>query len=202
MLRQAIFAMVEKGLNQTLALDSTALSKIAQLSGSVIQIHCLEPAFNLFLIPNDNGLTLASDWQGESDCCLTAPLSLLMQLAYSKNKTQILHAEAVDLTGNTNSLMQLTEILQALELDWEYALSRWLGPVTTGLIAGHLRSRGQWIKQTAQSLEQAIAEYLTEESRDLVGKNEANIRFNQLDQLKIDLDRLEARLARLLSTDA
>lgn len=201
MLGQAIVAAAEAGLKQTLALDSTALAKITALAGNVIQVHCREPEFNLYLLLTLDGITLAQEWHGQADCCLSAPLPLLLQLAYSKQKTTILHDPQVDLSGNSHALMQLAEILQSLELDWEYALSRWLGPVPTALIAGHLRSRSHWLKQSASSLQQNVVDYLTEESRDLVGQNEADIRFKQLDQLKLDLDRLDARVARLSSTD-
>ena len=47
------------------------------------------------------------------------------------------------------------------------------------------------------SLSQNAADYFSEESRTLVGKHEAEARFAELDQIKLDLERLEARFARL-----
>ena len=88
-------------------------------------------------------------------------------------------------------------MLQDLELDWEYELSRWLGPVATQLISGHLRSRSRWYQQGFASLNQNLAEYLSEEARTLVGQREAEARFRELDQAKLDLERLEARFERL-----
>ena len=88
-------------------------------------------------------------------------------------------------------------MLQDLELDWEYELSNWIGPVATALIGGHLRSRANWYQQGFASLNQNLAEYLSEEARTLVGEREAQARFEQIDRLKLDLDRLEARFERL-----
>ena len=42
-----------------------------------------------------------------------------------------------------------------------------------------------------------LSEYLAEESRTLVGKREAEAAFSELDALKVDIERLEARLRRL-----
>ncbi len=42
-----------------------------------------------------------------------------------------------------------------------------------------------------------LADYLAEESRTLVGQHEAEARFAELDQLKLALDRLDARVGRL-----
>ena len=75
--------------------------------------------------------------------------------------------------------------------------SRWLGPVATSLVGGHLRSRARWYQQGFASLNQNLGEYLAEESRTLVGQREAEARFSELDQIKLDLERLEARFERL-----
>jgi ubiquinone biosynthesis accessory factor UbiJ len=115
----------------------------------------------------------------------------------SRDKTAILHGPDVTLEGDSAVLMDLAAVLQDLDLDWEYELSRWLGPVATQLIGGHLRSRSRWYQQGFASLNQNLAEYLSEESRTLVGQREAQARFRELDQLKLDLERLEARFERL-----
>jgi ubiquinone biosynthesis protein UbiJ len=93
--------------------------------------------------------------------------------------------------------MSLAEVLQDLELDWEYEVSRWLGPVGAHLLGSSVRRQSEWLRQSADSLQQNLAEYLSEESRALVGTAEAETRFAELDRLKLDLDRLDARIERL-----
>lgn len=197
MLLSGLLASVESGINRVLRLDSTALQRLQPLTGKVIAVECASPALHLFILPSDEGLLLASQWAAEADCTLRAPASSLLRLALSKDKTAVLHSPEVDLEGDSHVLMELAAVLQNLELDWEYELSRWIGPVATALIAGHLRSRAQWYQHGFESLNQNLAEYLSEEARTLVGEREAQARFNELDQLKIDLDRLEARIERL-----
>ena len=53
------------------------------------------------------------------------------------------------------------------------------------------------IYDSADSLRQDLADYLSEESRMLVGQAEAQARFDELDDMKLALDRLEARIERL-----
>jgi ubiquinone biosynthesis protein UbiJ len=180
-----------------LRLDSTALARMRPLTGKVIAVECASPALHLFILPSDEGLLLAAQWAADADCTLRAPASSLLHLALSKDKTAVLHGPQVDLEGDSHVLMELAAILQDLELDWEFELSRWIGPVATTLIAGHVRSRANWYQHGFASLNQNLAEYLSEEARTLVGEREAQARFNELDQLKLDLDRLEARVERL-----
>lgn len=197
MLLRGLLASVEHGINRVLRLDSTAAPRLAELAGKVIAIDCRDPALQLFILPSDEGLLLAADWAADADCILRAPAASLLRLALSQDKTAVLHGPEVELDGDSAVLLELVGILQDLELDWEHELSRWLGPVASQLLSGHLRSRARWTRDNFASLSQNVADYLSEESRTLVGKHEAEARFAELDQIKMDLERLEARFARL-----
>ena len=197
MLLSGLLASVEHGINRVLRLDSTALPRMARLSGKVIAVECSSPSFKLFILPGDEGLFLASHWEVEADCTLRAPAASLLRLALSDDKSAVLHGPDVELDGDSAALLDLFGILQDLELDWEYELSRWLGPVATTLLGDHLRSRARWSRDGLASLSHNLADYLSEETRTLVGKHEAEARFAELDRIKLDLDRLEARIERL-----
>ena len=45
--------------------------------------------------------------------------------------------------------MNLAEVLQDTELDWEYEISRWLGPVGAQLLGSSLRNPLDWLRDSA-----------------------------------------------------
>lgn len=197
MLRQALLASAEQGLNRVLRLDPTALPRLARLAGRIIEIDCSAPAMQLFVLVEEDGLRLASSWAADADCRLRAPASSLVRLLVSRQKTAVLHEPQVSIDGDSGVLMSLAEVLQDLELDWEYEASRWLGPVGAQLLGTGVRTPSRWLRESGDSLRQDLADYLTEESRALVGQQEAEARFSEIDDLKLALDRLEARIERL-----
>lgn len=197
MLLRALLAGAEHGINRVLRMDSTAIPRLTALSGKVIAVDCRDPALHLFIIPSDEGLMLATEWAAEADCTLRAPAASLLRLALSRDKTAVLHGPDVELDGDSGVLLELAGVLQDLELDWEYEVSRWLGPVGSQLVGGHLRSQARWSRDNFASISRNLADYLAEETRTVVGKHEAEARFAELDQIKLDLERLEARVARL-----
>ncbi|WP_060509756.1 SCP2 domain-containing protein [Pseudomonas sp. NBRC 111124] len=197
MLLAGLLASVEHGLNRVLRMDSTALPRLAALEGKVIEIDCRQPALQVFILPDEDGLMLAAHWEGEVDCSLRAPAGSLVQLAVARDKTAVLHSPQVELHGDSAVLLDLFGVLQDLELDWEHELQRWLGPVATAMLAGHIRLRARWTRQGLARFSQNLSEYLAEESRTLVGQREAEAAFSELDTLKLDIERLEARLLRL-----
>ncbi|MGY4531658.1 ubiquinone biosynthesis protein UbiJ [Pseudomonas sp. TE3786] len=200
MLTQALLATAETGINRVLRLDATALPRLAHLAGKVIEVDCSAPAMQVFILADGAGLRLAARWDGDIACRLRAPASSLLRLATSKDKTAVLHSPEVELDGDSAVLLDLAGVLQDLELDWEYELARWLGPVGSQLLSGHLKSRARFTRQNLDSLRHNLADYLSEESRTLVGDNEAQARFAELDDLKMALDRLDARVERLALT--
>ncbi|MBK3746632.1 ubiquinone biosynthesis accessory factor UbiJ [Stutzerimonas balearica] len=197
MLRQALLASAEQGLNRVLRLDPTALPHLARLAGRIIEIDCSAPAMQLFVLVEEDGLRLASSWAADADCRLRAPASSLVRLLVSRQKTAVLHEPQVSIDGDSGVLMSLAEVLQDLELDWEYEASRWLGPVGAQLLGTGVRTPTRWLRESGDSIRQDLADYLTEESRALVGQQEAEVRFSEIDELKLALDRLEARIERL-----
>lgn len=193
----ALLAGVEAGLNKVLALDATALPRLAALQGRVIAVDCTAPALRLFLLPGADGLRLAGHWEAPADCTLRAPAGRLLALAVRRDKSAVLHAPDVELDGHSACLLDLAAILQDLELDWEGALAEWLGPLGAVALARPLQGAGQWSGDALASLRLNLADWLAEEARLLAGRQEAEARFAELDDLKLALDRLEARSERL-----
>lgn len=197
MLGAALLAGVEAGLNKVLALDATALPRLAALQGRVIAVDCTAPALRLFLLPGADGLRLAGHWEAPADCTLRAPAGRLLELAVRRDKSAVLHAPDVKLDGHSACLLDLAATLQDLELDWEGALAEWLGPLGAVALARPLQGAGQWSGDALASLRLNLADWLAEEARLLAGRQEAEARFAELDDLKLALDRLEARSERL-----
>lgn len=195
MISQLILANIEAGLNALLRTDTASLRRLRALSGQVILCQSSQPSFRLYLIMHAEGIQLAQHWAAPADCTLSATASQLVQLGMSQEKTRILHQPGLSIEGQSGVLMEFAQILEDMQLDWQYLLHRWLGPVAAGLISGHVEQRSGWLKHNAASLQVRFSDYLAEETRLLVGHNEAQVRFNELDQLKLQLDRLEARTA-------
>lgn len=198
MITQALLAAAESGINRILALDSSAQARLAGLSGKVIEVDCASPAVRLFILPHADGLRLARQWAAPADCALRAPAGTLLRLATSRQKTAVLHRPDVQIDGDSGVLMELSAVLQDLELDWEYELSRWIGPVASHVLGSRLRGASNWAEQSLDSLRLDLKDYLAEETASLVGAREAEARFAELDALKLALDRLEARVERLV----
>lgn len=197
MLTQAMLAGIEYSLQQALVRDPLTAQRLGALAGKVILISASAPDWQLFIMPEAGAIRLMAQAELDPDCTLAAPSSLLARLALSDHRQALLQDPQVVLSGDSQTLITLQNIFGDLRIDGEAELARWLGPVPAHAIANLLRSGRDWGAQTHQSLNLSLGRYLTEESRQLVGKAEANIAAEQLHDMQLRLDRLEARLQRL-----
>jgi ubiquinone biosynthesis protein UbiJ len=103
----------------------------------------------------------------------------------------------VRISGDAEVAARYRELIELARPDWEEELSRLVGDLPArrlALAASGVLAFAARVRRTAG---ENLAEYLTEESRDLVSKPELEEFVLGVDQLRETADRVEARLARL-----
>jgi ubiquinone biosynthesis protein UbiJ len=99
--------------------------------------------------------------------------------------------------GDAELLSAFNDAFQQLDLDAEAELSRLFGPIIGFRLAEAGRSFTGWMQQALDDSARAFAEYAVEESPMLASKPDV-ARFNrEVDALRDDVARLEARLSYL-----
>ena len=87
-----------------------------------------------------------------------------------------------------------------MDIDWEEHLSRLTGDIAAHRIMTVFGRLAEWSKSATNNLTDDIGEYLQEESLDVVSGAEIELFNQQVDSLRDDTYRLEARIARLADT--
>lgn len=201
MLPAALLAAAQRSIEAALQRDALTAKRLGSLSGKVILVSAREPSWQLYLLPAKGSIQLRAEYAGEVDCQLSAPSSVLAKLLISNDRKALLQNPELELTGDSQVLINLQNIISDLRLDGEAELARWLGPVPAHAIGSLLRRSHQWGKDSRDSLRLTLGEYLTEESRQLVGNAEARASAELLHEMRLQLDRLEARVALLSPTN-
>src|SRR5690606_27459721 len=113
-----LLAGVERSLQLAIQQGPLTARRLAALQGRVILILILirsrQPSLSVYLLPGADGLRLSSEHHAEVDCSLSAPASLLARLALSSDRQQLLQAPELELSGDTQVLVQLQNIIADL----------------------------------------------------------------------------------------
>ncbi|MCB1903235.1 MAG: sterol-binding protein, partial [Gammaproteobacteria bacterium] len=89
------------------------------------------------------------------------------------------------------------KILAAMDIDWEEQLSHFTGDLLAHKTGNLLRTVRNWGTSSSTSLKLDLKEYLQEELRLLPGRLEVETFLGNVDVLRDDVERLQARLIQL-----
>lgn len=196
-LATALAAVLEKAINQVLALDPETMERLQALQGKVIALELRIINVTLYLIPGVEGLGVFGHFEGEPDTILGGTPLAMAKMGMSKEAGDALFAGDVEISGDVELGQQFRDILDQLDIDWEEHLSHLTGDVVAHKVGNLVRDVFKWSKQATTTLSQDAAEYLQEESRDLPNRGEVDSFLKDVDTLRSDVDRIEARVARL-----
>lgn len=196
LLTVAALSGLEAALNAALALDPATVQKLAALEGRVIAIDIKGMGISLYLLPTIDGLKLMGHFDGEADTTLRGAPFDLFRMSGGK-AGEGLFSGAVTIDGDVELGQRIQRIFRQLEIDWEEHLSRLTGDIIAHQVGNKVRNLIAWSRKAGDALGQDIADYLQEESDILPTGVEIEAFLKDVDDLRIDADRLEARIRRL-----
>jgi ubiquinone biosynthesis protein UbiJ len=188
---------METAINQVLQLDPDTLVRLQKLQGKVIAVELRGLNVSFYLIPDQHGLNVFSHFAGEPDTILRGTPLSMARMGLAARASDVLLAGDVEVSGDVELGQQVRAILDGLDIDWEEHLSHLTGDLVAHKLGDVLRGALAWGRKTIDTLGQDAAEYLQEESRDLPTRNEVEEFLAKIDTLRSDVDRAEARIARL-----
>lgn len=193
----AVLAVVEQALNRYIALDPEGAAAFAALEGRIIGIEIEGFGTRVTIIPSDRRLQLFGGYDAEPDCLIRGtPLALARMGMAERKETQIIRGE-VEILGDTSLAQAFNRAIAGLDVDWEEQLARVLGDPFAHQVGNQARAAAQWARKTSESLTADLQEYLQEEARLTPTRYEVEAYLAQVDILRDDVERAEARMERL-----
>lgn len=197
MLSTAALAAAEQLINKALAYDPGSKIALAKLEPHVLAVALSAPELTIYVAPSEEGVRLMGHWEGDITTQVQGSLPALMMLARSERIN--LKDSGVQIAGNTGFLAELQKIMKNLDIDWEEMLSQLFGDLLGHQAAQLLRGQMNWARGRGANLQRLVGEFLTEELRASPGKAEQAFFSGEVDQLAMDLDRVQARLDTLFN---
>ncbi|HEX9773388.1 MAG TPA: SCP2 sterol-binding domain-containing protein [Steroidobacteraceae bacterium] len=191
-----LLSRLEELLNRNVAESRRAQALCRQLDGRAIELEVRDTPFRLYMEARDGRIALADRRETETDARLSGtPLSLLALAGPGAEGR--LRSGTVRIEGDAEVAQRFRELLEQARPDVEEELSRVIGDVAAHRIANFARGFLDLGRRATDSLATSAAEYLQEEGRDLPVRIEVDEFLKDVDRLRDDTERLEARIARL-----
>ncbi len=185
-------AVIEKAVNACLRYDARASDELRPLRGKVIGFDIATFDKRIFFLPRADGtLEVVAECDGEPDTLIKARAADFFRLAVGDDS----EARA-EISGDINLGDAFRRIFRHIDFDWEELLAPWLGDALANEIGRGARDVLGWLKYCGGALSDNAGEYLRDETRQAVDRDEVNDFIQKVDSLRDAVDRCEEKLNR------
>lgn len=199
----ALGRALETVLNRAVALDADTRTRLAALDGRAVSLTVAGTPLALRVQVEQGALRVGPAFAGDSALRVSATPGSLLSLALRRGGGEsAIPPGKVEIAGDAELARRLEKLASGYRPDIEEAFTRVFGDVAGVALARALGTALQGLRERGQRLVQDTAEYLVEESRDLVAPDEMHAFLDDVDALRERAERLEARLRRLADTAA
>ena len=186
---------LESVIHQALALDPGTRERLTRYAGKRIFVETRSPALGILVCLDSDGVRLSPENGQHPHATIEAPSFELLKMALSHEAHFI--GGPVKVNGDVILVQELHAIGRQLDIDWESGLSRLLGDTVSYPVSRGLRHLFGFANRVANTLLQNTGEYLREEKELVPVRWEVDELLTDNRDLRVDLDRIESRLARL-----
>lgn len=189
---------LEMALNRAIALDADTRAALARLDGRVVELTLASPPLALQLRVDGDRLAVGPvDTAGEPDLAVRTTLGgLLGQLPFLR-RDDAPTVGRVRVSGDAELARSLQRLAERFDPDWQQPFVTVFGEIIGVQIASAIAGALAQARSVGGQFARSAAEYVTEESRDVVPRAELEAFLDDVDGLRDDVDRIAARVARL-----
>ena len=190
---------LEAALNRALSLDPDTREALLPLEGRRITLALEAPALALQIRVAGERLQVGpvDSESAEPDLAVRSTLGgLLGQLPFLR-KDHAAPVGRVRVSGDAELARRLQILADRFDPDWQQPFVAVFGEVIGVQMANAARGALRQMRDAGGNLARNAAEFVTEESRDVVGRAELNAFHDDVDALRDDVDRLQAKVERL-----
>jgi len=196
MAAEELFLPLQSLFNRNVAGSSQARSLVERLAGRSLEVRVTSTPMAIRFAVADGRVEVSGGGEAEPDAVIEGPPLSLAALAGPEPEDRIRQG-SIRISGDAETAQLFQKLFKAARPDLEEELSRLVGDVAAHHLANVARGAIDFGRRAADTFARNMGEFLTEESRDLPARPEVEAWFEQVDRLREDADRLEARLAAL-----
>lgn len=188
---------LESALNRALALDPDTRDGLRALDGRRVVLRVTAPPLALQVRVAGERLEVGPvDESTEPDLGVRATLGgLLSQLPIFK-RDDAPPVGKLRIEGDADLARRLQKLASRFDPDWQQPFAAVFGDVIGVQVANAIAGGLRHARDAAGAFATNAAEFVTEESRDVVARDELNAFHDDVDTLRDDVERMAARVAR------
>ncbi len=188
---------LEAALNRALALDPETREALAALHGQRVALTLTSPPLALQVRVDGDALRVGPVDGDEPDLGVRSTLAGLLGQLPMFRRDDAPPVGKLRIEGDADLARRLQQLARNFDPDWQLPFVRVFGDVLGVQVAKAVSAGFAQAQVAGRNLAETTAEFLTEESRDVVPKAELEAFYDDVDALRDDVERIAAKIERL-----
>ena len=192
---------LESALNRALALDDDTRQALSRLDGRHVALHLASPPLAMLIRVEGEALRVGPvDGSADPDLSVRTTIGGLLGQLQGMLGAADEHATPsgrLRIEGDAELARALQRLAQRFDPDWQRPFVSAFGEVLGVQVANAVASALKGARRAGEGFAATAAEYVVEESRDVLGRHELDAFHDDVDVLRDDVERVAARVARL-----
>jgi len=185
-------------------MDHKLSKELSKYNGKILEIEVSVPSLDVFVFfyqstvqlrfTNEDDTNKADKRRGDNpDGKISGSASALLGILLRPDSDRSLVNRNVKISGDSEFIQEIQILFADMEIDWQEPLSKLIGDIPAHSVDQLLKKILSFTSDSARVVTGNIDEYLHEESRLVPPLNQVEMFDQDLDSLKLKLDRLYAR---------
>ena len=205
----ALLAPFESLINQCIGMDQKLSKELSKHNGKILEIEVSVPSLDIFVFFYQSTVQLRFATEDDTkeddtkrddtrrsdnpDGKISGSASALLSILLRPNSDRSLVNRNVKISGDSEFIQEIQILFSDMEIDWQEPLSKLIGDIPTHSVGQLLNKLFSFTSDSSRVVTDNIDEYLHEEIRLVPPLNQIEMFDQELDSLKLKLDRLDAR---------
>ncbi len=197
MLMSVLFiGLLDAALHQALRLSPLSQAEIHNYDGKCLGVEIQNLNIFMYLHFSQGSISLLAQPRGQVNAMIHGAPFTLSRMMLERNHQPISSGE-VKIDGDMHLAQEVADTFARFEIDWEEWLAHNIGDVAAHWLGNQHRAASAWRQQSLNTCQLNLAEYLQEEARLLPAPLELQAFYEDVDELRADIERLAQRMQRI-----
>jgi len=200
--------LINNGLKKYLDSDPEISTKLNEFEGQCLLVHLTDIEKEFLVTPIQAGMVVSEHMVNEDaendalqiSTTIHSNIISLIRMGLGAEYQSMLNSGALKIEGDVELANQLRSIFMQVDIDWEEVASKYVGDSVAYQVGLFVNKFKNYKSRSVDNFRLDTSEYLQEESRILPTKVELDRFMNGVDDLDANVQRLEARIQRLINT--
>jgi len=189
--------LLELASNKTLEHDAQTLERLEKLQGKTMTLNIKSIAQSLSITPYKEGLEFSHETPVNVDVTLSATIGAMVKISRDGMDNAELEPGELEIAGDPIIGQRFAQVISGLNIDWESLLAEKIGDSPAKAVTFAAGQAKVFADESKDKLKEFLGNLIKDDMALVADKKDVEVHLDQVDTIRADVDRLNARLSKL-----